>query len=326
VGKPAYGRRERARAKVPATSANLGPGFDALGIALSMYAWIELAPSEVTQVTLLGPQMNGLPTDKSNLLYTMAQRVFDVAGAAVPELDIRVYSDIPLTRGLGSSAAAIVGALGAANALIGCPLPDEELFRLATAEEGHPDNVGPALFGGIVSAVWDGAQAMHIRIEPPKGLTALVAIPSYELSTNKARAALPDQISRADAVFNLSRASLLTAALATGRLDVIRHAMDDRIHQPYRAPLVPGLARVLREATSYGALGAALSGAGPTAIAFVDDASNRKAELEAFLREAMSGEDGRTKVDTLWLTPATTGLTLVTADQPLEAVHIGGLR
>jgi homoserine kinase len=326
VANTAAGGRERVRAKVPATSANLGPGFDALGIALSMYAWIEMTPAEETSIALLGTRMGGLPTDKSNLLYGMAQRVFDEAGVSMPELDISMYSDIPLTRGLGSSAAAIVGALGAANALIGEPLPIGELFRLATAEEGHPDNVGPALFGGIVSAVWDGTLASHVRIEPPKGLTTLVAIPSYELSTNKARAALPEQFSRADAVFNLSRASLLTAALATGRLDVIRHAMDDRLHQPYRAPLVPGLARVLREATHYGALGAALSGAGPTAIAFVDEASDRKAELEAFLRESMGGEDGTAAVETAWLMPSSTGLELVTADRPLTDEGVGGLQ
>src|SRR5690606_1378401 len=118
--------------------------------------------------------------------------------------------------------AAIVGALGAANALIGEPLTLDRLFTIAASVEGHPDNVGPALFGGIVSAVWDGKRATHVRIEPPKGLTTLVAIPTYELATSKARAALPEKVSREDAVFNLSRAAMLTAALATGRLDAVR--------------------------------------------------------------------------------------------------------
>jgi homoserine kinase len=326
VASSAASGRERVRVKVPATSANLGPGFDALGIALSMYAWIEMAPALETKVTSLGGRMRGLPTDKSNLLYTIAQRAFAEAGVSIPELEITVYSDIPLTRGLGSSAAAIVGALGAANALIGEPLSRDELFRIATDVEGHPDNVGPAVYGGIVSAVWDGSRATYVRIEPPKRLTTLVAIPSYELATNKARAALPEHVSRADAVFNLSRASLLTAALATGQLDVIGAAMEDRLHQPYRAPLVPGLERVLREAASYGALGAALSGAGPTAIAFVDAESARKHELEAFMREAMTDDAAGAAVDTIWLEPAATGLELLSAEGSLHDAAAGGAR
>lgn len=318
------GMRERACAKVPATSANMGPGFDALGIALSMYAWIELAPAEQTTITLYGDHSQGLPLDKSNLLYGIAQRLFAESGAAIPELAISVYSDIPLTRGLGSSAAAIVGALGAANALIGDPVPRDELFRIATEIEGHPDNVGPAMFGGIVSSVWDGKKASYIRIEPPQGLTTLVAIPRYELSTAKARAALPEQVSRADAVFNLSRAALLTAAFAAGRLDLVRVAMQDRLHQPYRAPLVPGLSRVLEEAVEHGALGAALSGAGPTAIAFADEATDRKHELETFMREAMGGDRGEAAVDLLWLRPAADGLVMLPAEDRLKDVMLRG--
>lgn len=312
------GAGTRVRVKVPATSANLGPGFDAIGIALSLYGWVDMEASEQTTIRLVGERTQGLPTDKTNLLYGVAQRVFEEAGVSVPELEIAMYSDIPLTRGLGSSAAAIVGALGAANALIGSPLPPEELFRIATSMEGHPDNVGPAVFGGIVTAVWDGERAPYIRIEPPASLTTLVAIPSYELLTSKARAALPGSYSRADAVFNLSRASLLTAALTAGRLDVLRDAMDDRLHQPYRVPLVPGLDRVLKESVRHGALGAALSGAGPTALLFVEERSDRKAELEAFLREAMAGPDG-SSVELLWLPPSPTGLTVEPAGAPLAA-------
>ncbi|MCI3923634.1 homoserine kinase [Paenibacillus sp. TRM 82003] len=323
----AQGGAERVRAKVPATSANLGPGFDALGMALSMHAWIEMAPADETRIELIGERMKGLPTNKTNLVYVMAQRVFEEAGVAIPELEIAMYSDIPLTRGLGSSAAAIVGALGAANALIGEPLPRDELFRMATAIEGHPDNVGPAVFGGIVSAIWDGERATHIRLDPPEGLTTLVAIPAYELATHKARAALPDQVSRGDAVYSLSRAALLATAFATGRLDVVTAAMSDRLHEPYRAPLVPGLTRVLNEAAAHGALGAALSGAGPTAIAFVDErtGSARKRELEAFMREAMTSEPGAGSVELRWLAPAAAGLEIEAAASPLASALQGGL-
>jgi homoserine kinase len=278
------------RVKVPASTANLGPGFDTLGMALSLYSWIEMKASERTVFHLYGDEMGGLPTDKNNLIYKVAQMVFEEAGQAVPDLEISMYSEIPLTRGLGSSASAIVGALAAANALIGSPLPDSKLFDMATDLEKHPDNVGASLFGGIITAVWDGAHADYIRIEPPADLGTLVVIPDFELATSKAREALPAQVSLADAVYNISRTSLMTAALSAGRLDLIRAAMQDRIHQPYRVPLVPGMAKILAEATSHGALGIALSGAGPTMIALVDRNDSRVEELSAYLLETMKAE------------------------------------
>jgi len=278
------------RVKVPASTANLGPGFDTLGMALSLYSWIEMKASERTVFHLHGDEMGGLPTDKSNLIYKVAQMVFEEAGQAVPELEISMYSEIPLTRGLGSSASAIVGALAAANALIGSPLPDSKLFDMATNLEKHPDNVGASLFGGIITAVWDGAHADYMRIEPPANLGTLVVIPHFELATSKAREALPAQVSLADAVYNISRSSLMAAALSAGRLDLIRTAMKDRVHQPYRAPLVPGMSKILAEAPDHGALGIALSGAGPTMIALVDRNEPRVEELSAYLIETMKDE------------------------------------
>ena len=203
--------------KVPASSANLGPGFDSLGMALSLFAWISMAPSETTRITLVGDNLQGVSEDKTNLVYIVAQSVFAKAGIEMPELDIGIRSDIPLTRGLGSSATAIVGALVAANALIGNALTKDELFQMATAIEKHPDNVGASLFGGIIVAAWDGTRAEYVRIEPPSGMDVLVAIPEFELSTKKARNVLPEQISMKDAVFNVTHSSLLTAALAIGQ-------------------------------------------------------------------------------------------------------------
>jgi homoserine kinase len=303
-------------ARVPASSANLGPGFDALGMALNLYAYIAMSPSDTTRVTLHGSNVQGLPTDKSNLLYQMAQRVFAEAGAPEMELEIAVRSDIPLTRGLGSSAAAIVGAIGAANALIGSPMDRDKLFQIATQIEGHPDNVGAALYGGIIAAIWDGQRGKCVRIEPHARLEALAAIPTFELSTGKARAALPESVSRADAVFNVGHASMLIAALATGELGAIREAMADRLHQPYRAPLVPGMERCLREAADHGALGAALSGAGPTLLALFDAASPRREELSSFMKNTLA-EHG-VEADMLWLKPDSAGLTILPAEQPLE--------
>lgn len=300
-------REEGVCVKVPASTANLGPGFDTLGMALNLYAWLELKPAAETVFHLYGDHLEGLPLDKSNLIYKVAQSVFERAGVEVPELEISMYSEIPLTRGLGSSASAIVGALYGANLLIGEPLTQAELFDMATALEKHPDNVGASLYGGIIAAVWDGTHAAAMEIEPPAGLATLVAIPDFQLSTSLARKALPDMFSKQDVVFNISHASLLTAALALGRLDLISVAMKDRIHQPYRAQLVPGMARILDEAPSHGALGVALSGAGPTLLALVDEGSSRQAELEGFLLQVLAEEGISAK--TLWLRPSTEGVT-----------------
>jgi len=304
--------RGRAVARAPASTANLGPGFDSLGMALSLYTWIDLRPAETTTVTLLGEGLEGVPADKTNLVYRAAQLVFREAGAGEPELDIRIRSDIPATRGLGSSAAAIVGALCAANALIGEALPRDELFQLALRMERHPDNVGACLFGGIVAAAWDGHRAEAVRLNPPEALEALVAVPEYELSTAKSRDVLPKRVDFADAVFNVGQSALLTAALAAGRLDLLGRAMRDRLHQPYRAQLVPGLETVLREARSHGALAAVLSGAGPAVLVLVDKNTRRRDELERFLREAMQPSGGCT---VLWLKPCPHGAAAVALDE-----------
>lgn len=298
--------------KVPASTANLGPGFDTLGMALSLYSWIEMSAAEKTTFRLYGDQMQGIPTDKSNLIYKVAQLVFEEAGVVVPELDVAMYSDIPLTRGMGSSASAIIGALVAANALISSPLTDDKLFQIATKLEGHPDNVGASLFGGIVVSAWDGERADYVRLEPHPKLETLVAIPAFQLSTEKARHALPTQISMADAVFNVGRSSLLVAALASGELGLIRHAMRDRLHQPYRAALIPGMTAILESAADYGALGAALSGAGPTLIAFVDETSKSKSELEQFLLGTLKQEG--IEAETMWLKPSSEGPVIVVED------------
>ncbi|KRE36690.1 homoserine kinase [Paenibacillus sp. Soil724D2] len=304
-----YKAVQKVRVKVPASTANLGPGFDSLGMALNLYAWIDMAISKETTIRLIGDQMNGIPTDKSNLIYKVAQMVFEQANVSHPELDISMYSDIPLTRGLGSSASAIVGALAGANALIGNKLTQYELFQIASRLEKHPDNVGASLFGGIVVAFWDGEKAESIRIEPDANLEVLVAIPAFQLSTEKARSVMPKQVTMKDAVFNLSHSSLLVAALATCNLGMIRHAMKDALHQPYRAELIPGMKTLLEQAENHGALGVALSGAGPTMLALVDARSGQKEELEAFLKDTLAKEG--IEAQTLWLKPSGEGVAAV---------------
>jgi homoserine kinase len=304
-----YKAVQKVRVKVPASTANLGPGFDSLGMALNLYAWIDMAISDQTTIRLIGDQMYGIPTDKSNLIYKVAQMVFQQAGVNHPDLDISMYSDIPLTRGLGSSASAIIGALAGANALIGNKLTQYELFQIASRLEKHPDNVGASLYGGIVVAFWDGDKAESIRIEPDANLEVLVAIPAFQLSTEKARGVMPKLVSMKDAVFNLSHSSLLVAALATNNMDMIRHAMKDALHQPYRAALIPGMEKLLEQAENHGALGVALSGAGPTMLALVDARSGQKAELETFLKDTLAKEG--IDAQTLWLKPSREGVTSI---------------
>ncbi|TFE30714.1 homoserine kinase [Cohnella luojiensis] len=304
-GKEAKEATGRVVVKVPASTANLGPGFDSLGMALSLYSWISMTPAESTRIILVGDNLEGISQDKTNLVYVVAQAVFEKAGVRIPELEIGIRSDIPLTRGLGSSASAIVGALVAANSMIGNALTEDELFQMATALEKHPDNVGASLYGGIIAAAWDGARAEYVRIEPPSGMDVLVAIPEFELSTKKARNVLPDRISMEDAVFNVTHSSLLTAALASGRLDLLAHAMRDRLHQPYRAALIPGMEKILLEATEHGALGAVLSGAGPTILLLARSGDSNNEKLVAFVEEVMASEG--VAVTTRWLTPCLQG-------------------
>ncbi|MNI42423.1 Homoserine kinase [compost metagenome] len=193
---------------------------------------------------------------------------------------------------------------------------------MATRLEKHPDNVGASLFGGIVVAFWDGERAEYIRLEPDAHLEALVAIPTFQLSTDKARNVLPQEVALKDAVFNLGHSSLLVAALSTGNLEMIRHAMKDMLHQPHRAALIPGMAGILEKATEHGALGAALSGAGPTMLALVDARSSQKDELESFLKESFLAEG--IDAQTCWLKPNREGVrvTYIEPGQPTFAEWI----
>ncbi|MFO7263017.1 MAG: homoserine kinase [Bacillota bacterium] len=272
--------------RAPASTANLGPGFDSLGMALPLFTTIHMRRSPQTSVSLKGPELSGLPANADNLVIKILQELFSLRQLPAPSVEVVVESDIPLTRGLGSSAAAIVAALLAGNELLresGAAFSRDELFQIATRIEGHPDNVAASLYGGFVVTVLDGQQAYCQKLLPPPSLYVTVAVPVFPLPTEKARHVLPNTYSRQDAVFNLSRAALLVAALATGSLEMIRHAMQDRLHQPYRIPLIPGMEAILAHGHEYGALGCALSGAGPSVLALSD---GEKPELGEFMRQA----------------------------------------
>lgn len=253
---------------VPANTANLGPGFDTLGMALTLYNRMRFEETDgPVEVVSQGEGAGLLETGPDNLVYRSASRVFREVGQVAPALKITVENAIPVSRGLGSSSTAIVGGLVGANALLGSPLDQERLLTLAVEIEGHPDNVAPALLGGFQVCCLTGEGVFHVGIPSPAGLRVVVCIPDVAVSTEDARRVLPQQYTRADAVFNVSRAALLVAGLLTGRPEVLRTAMQDRIHQPYRAALIPGFEAALQAALDAGAAGACLSGSGSTMLA-----------------------------------------------------------
>ena len=262
------------RVRVPATSANLGPGFDAVGIALRLHNTLTLEPAAAPEIEILGEGAGTLPRDPTHLAYRAAIAVVSRAGLSagprVPKaFRLRQHNRIPLARGLGSSAAAILGGAAAANALLGGPLDAQALLDLATDMEGHPDNIAPALLGGLVVCARTAGGVRWMRLTPPR-LRGVIAVPDYAVSTDEARRLLPAHVPFADAVFNVTRTALLIAALCGGRADLLGDATQDRLHQPYRARLIPGLADVFAAATRAGAYGAALSGSGPSVLAFGD--------------------------------------------------------
>jgi homoserine kinase len=293
--------------KVPASTANMGPGFDAIGMAFQLYTVIRMEIASETKITVSGDHLAALPTDKSNLLYQVAAHLYQSLDRSVPELAIEVSSEIPLTRGLGSSAAAVVGALVAANMLAGKPYTKDQLFSMSARIEGHPDNVGASFFGGIiVSTMPNGEREVpYVRLPVPQSLRVLGVIPDFWLSTDKARSALPDDYEKKDVIFTLGHSSLLVAALAQNRLDLLAEAMQDKIHQSYRASLIPGLSEILSDAVSHGALGTALSGAGPTSLCFYETDAQRKS-LSRFLARVM--DENKVGYQLLDLVPDSTGV------------------
>ncbi len=255
--------------RIPATSANMGPGFDTLGLALDMYNYVEIMETKNgLTIEITGEGYKKLARDESNLAYKAAQVVFQKLNYIPNGLKIRLENNIPLARGLGSSASVIVGGMVAANSLCGSKLTVDELLSFSSHMEGHPDNVAPALLGGIVISVQEGKELICRKIKPPTELTTVVAIPEYELSTIKARDVLPNKIPMTDAVYNISRTGLLVWGLMEGDLSLLGQVMNDRLHQPYRMSLVPGMEFAANAARKNGALAFALSGAGPSVVAF----------------------------------------------------------
>ncbi len=266
--------RMKLSVRVPATTANLGPGLDCLGLALNWWATFQVETiARGLQVECHCSDGTQLPCDRRNLVVRAMQAACRSVGQSLPPVRVKVECEIPIGRGLGSSAAAIVGGLLAANGLMQGILSQDDLVALGAQVEGHPDNVAAAILGGLVIVVQDGKQLTTVRLPVPRGLTCVLFIPQRTLSTKSSRQVLPARVPRADAVHNVGRAALWIAALQTRRWEWLDLSTRDRLHQPYRSRLIPGMDEVLEAARSAGARGVALSGAGPTLIAFTDRSS-----------------------------------------------------
>ena len=256
------------RIDVPATSANLGSGFDSLGIALTMKNRVWMEESDSLEITCTDG--TDVPKDDSNLIFWAASHLYQICGKKLPGLKIIEENNIPMARGLGSSSACIVAGILGANRFMGDPLSHQDLIHLAAKIEGHPDNTSPALSGGLVASAMEGERVYSVSVPVSEKIRFAVMIPPFELKTKEAREALPNTYSREDAVYNLSRSGLMTASLFSGELHNLRVAVQDKIHQPYRSGLIPNYDNVFRMSYELGSLGTYVSGAGPTIIAMVN--------------------------------------------------------
>jgi len=257
--------------KVPASTANLGPGFDCMGIALKLYNIIEVEECEKGLYITSTPDDPSISKDENNLVYIAMKKVFDEIGWYPKGLRINLINEIPLTRGLGSSAACISGGIYAANLLSGGKLSEEEMIYLAANMEGHPDNSTPAMIGGLVIAVMDENKVHYMKFNIPQRLKFAVFIPDFVLSTEFARNILPKTINYKDAIFNVARTSLLASSLITGNYELLNIATQDKLHQPYRKDLIPNFDSIVALSLELGARGVFLSGAGPSIIALIDE-------------------------------------------------------
>lgn len=247
--------------RVPATTANIGPGFDTLGIAFKLYAYFSFKIMEN------GVKIKGCDEkykNESNLVYTSFKKTLEILNYKITGVEIDIKSDIPESRGLGSSAACIVGGVMGANILAGSPLSKDEVFKIANEIEGHPDNIAPAIYGGLRASLVEDEIPYSVRYDIDEKLCFYALIPDFELSTSEARKVLPKMIPYKDAIYNVSRVSVLLKALEKGDEELIKKALEDKLHQQYRSSLIDEYERVKEICEKYGNVGFFISGAGPT--------------------------------------------------------------
>ncbi len=266
--------------RVPATTANLGPGFDCLGLALPIYNIITIEetvmPSTGIEVNVMKDfenaelieELDSIPNDKDNIVYKAVEILYNLVGQDPSEIKINIKSSIPIAKGLGSSASVIVGGLMAANDLLGNPADEAALLSIATEAEGHPDNVVPAILGGLVmSSMEDDGSVIYRRLDWPEDWHMTVCIPDFELATNISRSVLPEKVPMEDAKFNARRLAMLIHAIDTVDAKLMKSALEDKLHQPYREKLIPGF-KEIKEALKHeeNVLGTVISGAGPSIV------------------------------------------------------------
>ena len=265
--------------RVPGSSANLGPGFDALGVALEVFLECRFSVSSRLSIRITGRDADQISPREDNLIWQTALAVAARAHMPLPAVSLEIINEIPIGKGLGSSAAALTAGVIIAEQLLDLRWKPARILDEAARLEGHPDNVSACVLGSIVaSAVEPGGLTRAIRLEMPDRFALAVVIPNFALPTKESRAVLPECYSRADAIFNIQRAGLLMAALASGDPSVFPTALDDRLHQPFRTQLVPGLSEILR-LRAPGLLGCTLSGAGPGVLVFYERGYDRVCDL-----------------------------------------------
>jgi len=258
--------------RVPAGTSNLGAGFDTLGLALEIYLRVRIEPASKTEIVALGVDSAEIPTTSDNLILRVANRVAALRNRELPPFRITIANEIPLMRGLGSSAAAIIAGITCYELAMQETLTEREIFKYAFEFETHPDNLSPALRGGLVAACQSSDSEVFIaNLTVAPGVKSVIVVPEFEVSTQKARSVLPQSYTRKDAVYNIQRSALIVGALTTGNWPLLQEAMNDRVHQPYRASLIPGFEEILALRMP-GMFGLALSGAGPTIFALADPA------------------------------------------------------
>ena len=262
-----------ASVRIPGTTANLGSGFDTLGLAVAIYNRATVRRRSDRRVEITSPIAEDARAGALAMLEEAAAAFFKKTRAPRFGVDLHLSGDVPIARGLGSSVTARLGCVAGLNALAGSPLDRQGLLEVVAALEGHPDNAAPAVFGGFTAAGFVGSDVRCIRVPLPSRIRLVTLIPDFEVSTPEARKRVPQTFSKADTIHILNRASLVTAAFATGRLESLRGCFDDRIHQPYRAPLIPGMDAILAAGVKAGAIGGWLSGSGSTLMCLALDNS-----------------------------------------------------
>lgn len=310
--------------KVPASTSNLGPGFDCIGMALPIYNTITIEetvlPGTGIEINVLNDNetandliMDHMPMDENSIIYKAVELLYNSIGQTPSELKITVQSQIPIARGLGSSASVIVGGLLAANELLGHPADEVALLSIATEVEGHPDNVTPSIVGGLVlTSLEDDGSVVYRKLNWPEEWQITVCIPDYELSTEISRSVLPKEVPMQDAIFNAKRLGMLIQAINTKDAELMKMALQDKLHQPYRMKLVPGLDKIMENLKhEENVLGCVLSGAGPAII--VISQKNNLEKIKSIINDTW--EEMNVKVNIMTLPVETQGAQIINVNE-----------